>query len=265
MAIEKTEGLVLRRTDYSNTSLIVGLYTKRYGRLDVIAKGARRDKSSFHGVLDLANHVQVVYYRHARSGLHTLSECSLLDDFLGLRTELFRFYAGSNVLELISSLTVADDRHLDLFELALDGLSALSLGQRPAASLVIFQTDLLRLLGYLPVFFECVLCGKNVLSDKKAFFSPLKGGALCRLCGSQATSKFAVGGDLLSRLHDLSDLSPAQADTADISDSECGRLIVILLKYFTFLLDREPRTARYLLDRSFPRTSSKKAPYSGRQ
>ncbi len=252
MAIEKTEGLVLRRTDYSNTSLIVSLYTRQYGRLDVIAKGARRDKSSFHGVLDLANHVQVVYYRHARAGIHTLSECSLLDDFPGLRTELFRFYAGSNVLELISSLTVADDRHLDLFELALGGLSALSAGRNPAASLVIFQTDLLRLLGYLPVFFECVSCGKSVLADKKVFFSVLKGGSLCLACSGQTTSKFAVGGGLLSKLHDLSDLSPAQADNAGINDDECGRLTVILLKYFTFILDREPRTARYLLNRTKP-------------
>ena len=265
MAIEKTEGLVLRRTDYSNTSLIVGLYTRQYGRLDVIAKGARRDKSSFHGVLDLANHVQVVYYRHASGGIHTLSECSMLNDFPGLRTELFRFYAGSNVLELISFLTVADDRQVDLFELALGGLSALSSGRNPSASLVIFQTDLLRLLGYLPVFFECVSCGKNVLADKKVFFSPLKGGSLCRGCGSQTTSKFAVAGELLNKLHELSTLSPAQADNAGISDDECGRLTVILLKYFTFLLDKEPRTARYLLDRRPSRTSSKKALYSGRQ
>lgn len=265
MAIEKTDGLILRRTDYSNTSLIVSLYTRQYGQLDVIAKGARRDRSSFHGVLDLANCVQVVYYRHARGGIHTLSECSLLDDFPGLRTELFRFYAGSNVLELVSSLTVADDRHLDLYELALSGLSALSAGQRPAVSLVIFQTDLLRLLGYLPVFFECVSCGKSVLADEKVFFSAVKGGSLCQTCGGRTTSKFAVGGGLLNKLHDLSDLSPAQADNAGISDSECGRLTVILLKYFTFLLDRELRTARYLLDRSPSRTSSKKAPYSGRQ
>jgi hypothetical protein len=88
---------------------------------------------------------------------------------------------------------------------------------------------------------------------------------LCRACGDRTTSKFAVGGELLGKLHDLSDLSPAQADSAGISGDECGRLTVILLKYFTFLLDREPRTARYLLDRSPSRTSSKKAPYSGRQ
>lgn len=250
MAIEKTEGLVLRRTQYSNTSLIVGLYTRQCGRLDVIAKGARRDKSPFHGVLDLANHVQVVYYRHARAGLHTLSECSLFDDFPGLRAELFRFYAASNILELVSSLTASEDRNVDLFELMLAGLSALSAGPRPAGVLLIFHTDLLRLLGYLPVFFECVSCGRNVLFDDRAFFSPLKGGALCGSCGRKTRSKFAVGRGLLRRLHDLSKLSPADAEAADISDGECRRLTVILMRYFTFLLDREPRTTRYLLDRA---------------
>jgi DNA repair protein RecO len=184
----------------------------------------------------------------------------LLDDFYGLRAELFRFYAGSNVIELISNLTVAGDQHLELFDLTLKGLSALSLGSRPAASLVIYHTDLLRVLGYLPVFFECVSCGKSVLSDKKVFFSPVKGGALCISCGGQTTSKFAVGGGLLGKLHDLAELSPDQAEDADMSDEECGRLTVILLKYFAFILDREPRTTRYLLDRNSSRTLSKKAP-----
>lgn len=247
MAIEKTDGIVLRRIEYSNTSLIVSLYTRRHGKLEIIAKGARRDKSPFHGVLDLANHVQVVYYRHTHGALHTLSECSLLDDFPGLRENIFRFYAASNVLELISSLTAVDDRNVEMFELMLGGLSALNAVPRPDIALLIFHTDLLRVLGYLPVFFKCASCGKDVLSGEKAFFSPLKGGVLCGRCGRQSRDGFSVAGALIRKLHDLSEISPGDAENTDVTQGQCKQLTVILMKYFTFLLEREPRTARCIL------------------
>ena len=54
---------------------------------------------------------------------------------------------------------------------------------------------------------------------------------------------------LLEKLHTLSELPPAGAETAEVTMSEHSQLTDILLKYFTFLLEREPRTARFLLDK----------------
>lgn len=249
MAIEKTDAVVLRRTDYSNTSLIVSLFTHERGRVDVIAKGARRGTSDFHGVLDLANHVQILYYKHSHGNIHTLAESFLLNDFPGLREELYRFYGGSHILELISSLTASEDRNTELFDLALSALTALSGSGQPGKTLLIFQTELLRILGYIPVFFECVTCGTDVLSKDRAFFSPLKGGALCERCSRETQTGFPVTGVLLRKLHDLSELSPDHPESTDVTPSEHAELTHILLKYFTFLLDREPRTARFLLDK----------------
>jgi DNA repair protein RecO (recombination protein O) len=247
MAIEKTEAIVLRRTEYSNTSLILSLYTEHTGRIEVIAKGARRQTSSYHGVLDLGNRIEAVFYRHSQGPIHTLSEGTLLDDFYGLRSELFRFYAASNVLELMLSLTPSEDPNRDLYELVVEALDSLSEGPDPAKSLLIFHTDLLRILGYLPVLFECVACGSNVLEDRKAFFSPLRGGALCGKCSSKAEGSFPAEGAILRKLHDLAELSPGQAESAAITEGEYKRLTRMLIKYFTHILERELRTARFLL------------------
>jgi DNA repair protein RecO (recombination protein O) len=247
VAIEKTEALVLRTTDYSNTSLIVSLYTRDFGRVEVMAKGARRETSPYHAVLDLANRVQAVFYRHTHGQIHTLSECTLMDDYHGLRGELFRFYAGSHVLELLSGLTPAEDPNPELFELAATGLEALSSGPEPADSLVVFQTDLLRMLGYLPVFFACASCGNDILSAKRVIFSPVKGGALCGNCARGISDGFGIAGKLLNKLKDLSDLTPDRADAAELSAGDRKNLQLVLMRYFSCLLERELRTAKFVL------------------
>jgi DNA repair protein RecO (recombination protein O) len=247
MAIDKTEAVVLRRTEYSNTSLIVSLYTRDFGRIEVMAKGARRETSPFHAVLDLANRVQAVYYRHVHGNIHTLSECYLTDDFHGLRSDLFRFYAASHVLELMSGLTAAEDPNPDLFDLLVSGISALSGGPEPSDILLVFQTDLLRMLGYLPVFFECASCGKDVLSAKRVIFSSVKGGALCGGCARGVSDGFGISGGLLGKLKKLSGLNPWEAESADLTAGDRKNLEMVLIRYFSCLLERELRTAKFVL------------------
>ena len=53
MSTEKTEGVVIRQTDFSETSRIVTFYTRDWGRISVIAKGAKRLKGPFEAALDL--------------------------------------------------------------------------------------------------------------------------------------------------------------------------------------------------------------------
>jgi len=47
MAAEKAQALVLRTTDWSETSRIATLWTREFGKVRVLAKGGRRLKSNF--------------------------------------------------------------------------------------------------------------------------------------------------------------------------------------------------------------------------
>ncbi len=246
MAIEKTDAIVLRRTEYSNTSLILSLYGRSRGRIDVIAKGARREKSPFAGALDLSNRIEAVYYRHSHSSLHTLSECLLLDDFRGLTTELYRFYAGSHVLEILASLTAEGDHHTALFDISVRALTELSLGEKPVISLLEYYAGILKELGYLPVFSQCVLCGKDPCDGNRAYFSSLKGGALCPGCSQDVAGVISVPGFVLDRLHELTNIHLADNEEHSFTPGECERMVEVFLKYLTFLLEREPRTAKYM-------------------
>ena len=53
MSSEKSTAIILRLVEFSETSLVVTLLTRDFGKLTAMAKGARRKKSPFEGALDL--------------------------------------------------------------------------------------------------------------------------------------------------------------------------------------------------------------------
>ena len=85
--MQTTEAILLRKTRFSETSLIVSWFTRDYGRLKTVVKGALRPKSRFAGVLDLFFDCDITIARSAKSDLHTLREADLRDARAGLRTD----------------------------------------------------------------------------------------------------------------------------------------------------------------------------------
>src|SRR5579863_10308152 len=103
--IQKTDALVLRAIDYSETSQIVWFFTREHGRVHAIAKGARRARSPFEGALEPLVHGEILFYRkkqrmNEESGLDILKEFDPRNAFHGLRNDLGRLYRGTYVAEL---------------------------------------------------------------------------------------------------------------------------------------------------------------------
>ncbi len=64
MSAEKTLALVLRVVEFSETSLIVTLFTRDFGKVRGLAKGARRPKGPFESALDLRSLCRIVFLRN---------------------------------------------------------------------------------------------------------------------------------------------------------------------------------------------------------
>ena len=65
-------GIIFRLYPYSDASLILHVLSREQGLISLIAKGARRQKSSFAGRLDLFYLCQFEFILSRRSDLHTL-------------------------------------------------------------------------------------------------------------------------------------------------------------------------------------------------
>jgi len=85
MDFSKTDAITLRRIDYKDSSQIVTLYTRDYGKIQTLAKGVKRSVKGISGGIDLLTYNQIVFIRRSRSSLNILTEWALRDNFHPLR------------------------------------------------------------------------------------------------------------------------------------------------------------------------------------
>ena len=187
MAAEKATALVVRTTDWSETSRIATLWSREFGRLRVLAKGARRLKSNFDSALDLLTVCSIVLLRKSSGNLDLLTEAQIVRRFPRLRTDLQALYAGYYVAELLAEWTEDYDPHPVLFDEALATLEDLGNKKRTGAGsahlmrLARFELVMLKELGYSPVLDQCAACSRRV-DGNKLVFDFAAGGVFCAAC-----------------------------------------------------------------------------------
>ena len=186
MASEKTEGIVLRVVDFSETSCIVTWMTRDFGKITTMAKGARRPKSPFEAAIDLLAICRLVFLRKTSGAMSLLTEAKLERRFRSSATNLKRLYAGYYVVELLNILTDEGDSNPELFELAVNAIQLFDSDQindnQLNLLLLKFELRALNLLGHQPMLTKCVSCGREKTTLTRVQFGLNAGGVLCQNC-----------------------------------------------------------------------------------
>ena len=102
--ISKSESIVLRKTNFSDSSLIVQLFTKEYGKMSAIIKGARSAKSKIGSKIDLLNHTEVIFYKKDNRDMQLLTQATLINHFSNIKEDLDKIKYASAVCELLQRL-----------------------------------------------------------------------------------------------------------------------------------------------------------------
>jgi DNA repair protein RecO (recombination protein O) len=159
MALITTTALCLRKVDFSETSQILTLLTDKAGTVGAIAKGAKREKSSVGGPLDLMSLYNVALYDRSRRGtLSILAQAELVDFFPGTRHDYVQFRAIESIRELLLSIEVSPQDGPSVMLLAVRALRGLA-SANPQRVLATFAWGLLCSLGVEPVVTQCIASG----------------------------------------------------------------------------------------------------------
>jgi len=185
VAYHKTEAVVLRRSDYSETSLILTLLTRESGLLRGIAKGAKRAKSLFDAGLEPFVRCSVVHLDRRSRGLVVLTEAAVLETFPGLRRSLPRLNAAWFAAELLPTLSVEADPVPRLYDLLVEFLECLADAEFTDALVAAFALQVLARTGHRPQLDRCVGCG-SALSARRLKLSARMGGFVCPGCEGSA-------------------------------------------------------------------------------
>ena len=246
MSAEKAEALVIRLIDFSETSCVVTLFTREFGKVSALAKGARRLKGPFESALDLLARVRIVFLRKSSEALDLLTEAKLERRFRLPGRDLSRLYGAYYVAELLSDLTDDGDPHADLFDAAVEALDQLS-GESISSGDVILRWELaaLRILGHLPSLDVCVECGQNVVSGRRTAFGFTAGGVLCDSCRPGKKHVATLSAEAVDRLRVFAEPSDAWRSTT-IDRRTAGELRGVVNQYVNHFLGRRPRMQEFL-------------------
>lgn len=145
-------GYVLHRHDWSETSLVIDVFTRSHGRLALIAKGAKRPSSNFRPVL---LPMQPLRFSWGGDGeVKTLKGAEWGGGHVMPQGE--RLLWGYYLNELVIRLMAREDPHPDAFDAYVLAMHALHDpdAQQAVAGLRAFELLVLRALGHLPVLSE---------------------------------------------------------------------------------------------------------------
>lgn len=235
--IVKTEAIVLRSRKYGETSNILNLYTKEFGKLSVIAKGARGPKSKFGSSLQPLGHVCAVLYKNDRRDLHLLSQCDSISRFSNLPEDLDKFTSAMFILELLEHVAHDEHRNDQLFELTLETLQAMNSASANVLNLQFyFELRLSDILGFRPNFHTCLLCGNSLDEDRggtKGFELRLdSGGVACGACSERSRRGDFISLPALKILHRLQETTaPKDVTRFRLSDHQTEEVRTILRQY----------------------------------
>ena len=171
LGVNQTEAILLHSRNYSETSLICELFTRKHGRVSVIAKGARSKKNKFQNIA-APNILASVNYS-GKSELKTLVSWEEITHFsiLGKNLKILLY-----LNELIFKLLEKENKQDRIFESLIDFYKVLVSGNAKniEISLREFEYFLICELGY-GFNFLYDDNGKKILKEKTYYFHPAQG------------------------------------------------------------------------------------------
>jgi len=227
-----TDGLLVKVSEYAESSAVVTLLTGGLGLVHAVAKGAKRLSNSFKGPLDKGVLYRVRVGRRGREGLYLLNSATVREAFPALRRESARFHAASLVLEVASDLTREGEPHVELFRLTVFVLKALDRAPSSRLGLVasLFLARAVVLSGHAPEIGHCVACGRPLRSGERPLLAPLRGGLLHPACAQGEPGARQVGAATLACLEDLWETPAAEILAAEPYAPETLRKVRRLLE-----------------------------------
>jgi len=215
-----TPAVVLRTRALRDADLIVILSTPAHGKIDCIARGARRSLRRFPGGLPVGAR-GVAEVGRGRGSLSPLSMFTPSFDHSGLGRDLEAFAYVNYLCELTDQLVGGATPDPTSFGLLCEGIEAAMAGARPG-QLRRFELALLDGLGLLPVLDRCSVCASEALADERGFpYSVDRGGVSCLAHGGGMGRVTQVTLDLAAVL--LEGEPEARAEAYASADPETRR------------------------------------------
>ena len=256
----RSDALVIRRFEWSETSRVVHLLLPELGRVNALVRGVHRESSPFRGVFDHGHKIELELRYDHRKELQTIDKARLVEHYPGMRRDLGRYYAALYATELADAAMQPGAPSVELYATLVETFEALSMDELDLATIVLaFELRYLDGMGLRPAIDTCSGCGRAPSRKVRptVYAHPAAGGIVCRTCRAKERTHLTQGWlrlktECLAWALRLLERGPRLAHELRVPQTCIAGLRRLLDAFVEYHLERRPRARRFLRRASSP-------------
>jgi len=240
----RTPAIILKRFDLGEADRLLTLLTPHHGKIEVVAKGARKLISPKTGHVELFTRADMLIHRGRDLGI--VSQAEMDKPYLELRENLILGAYASYAAELADRFTLSGDEDTrQIFTLLDDTFDRLCSESDARLVLRYYEIHLLDAAGFRPELNECVI-GHEDVQPEDQFFSYTEGGVVCPHEAARGTSFIPLPLLTLKVMRHLQRSPYAQIKALNVSPALHDDLERVLQGYSSHLLERRLQSADFI-------------------
>ena len=242
----KASGFVLKSLSYGESDLIVTFYSREFGKLKGIAKGAKRSKKRFANVFEPFSLAQVIFSRKNHDDLAFIEACDIIEHYAAIRQDLEKTLIASYFIDLTDHFSPEGKENEDLFTLLADFLSLLTRESTSDAAVRFFEMRLLKIAGFEPQLAACVRCKAPVANGASYYFYPKEGGIFCAQCARPERYDQTVSAGTVRTLLLGKDMAMEKIKMVSLSEHLASESRSILCGFISYVLGKEVKSLKVM-------------------
>lgn len=232
---EKTEGIVLRETEYKDADKLLTVLTREHGKITVKARGVKSGRSRSKAACQLLTYSEFTLLE--KQGRYVITEAVPKEMFSELRTDIELLYLASYFAQVTEAVAQEEDASPELLSLLLNALYALAKLKKPQKLVkAVFELRLACIAGFLPDLRGCAVCG----SPSPDRFNITQGVLQCASCGNESTTgiRMPVSPGTLEAMRYIASADAKRLFSFTLSDTALTELNGLTESYLSMRLER---------------------------
>ena len=180
----KQNGLVISERDYGENDKILIILTERYGKLPVIAKGAKSVRNRHMPSTQLFCYAS--FGLRKKGNFYSITDSDLIENYYDIRNDILKLSLASFICDVVNDVTQEGNNDDEILRLTLNMLYAISKDKRPLEVIrATFEVRLAAELGFTPDIGACSVCHQKGCGPY--YFDIIDGIITCQGCKNKVS------------------------------------------------------------------------------
>ncbi len=238
--MQQSRAIVLNKLNYSESSIILKIYTEQEGLLSFIVKGIRGKKGKLRlAQFQALNLIEIDYKQTGKSSLRFISDLKMSEPFSDLLFDPIKRSVALFLAELIQNCIQEEEQNPELFLFLHQSIHWLDLSKDSCTHFhLLFMMKLTRYLGFSPMKDEENTLCFDLQTGEFLKYTPIH--------------NYKLGGEELIAWRQLLDCSYSELKTLQFSNQLKRNVVQALMDYYKLhLIHFKELNSQYILQQIF--------------